>query len=307
MTQYEPLGTVPDSDQQKQCGQAEAQQIPDERSVPFGKDPAERHANHDAKRKGAVRILGDDLVREQPVDSVLSSSLEHAFPAGEHRFDHLRVPKPFADALWHRRLAREDGSLHVDDAEDALGRQGRRLRHAAKILQIEPRESHGVHLVIRVSDGKSEIDSGLSRNATDLIFADRESTRFPGESKVQPIPAVDLVPPARGVAEQVAVRGEKAHRMVRFTVLRQQTRKILGAALPVAQQREENLRRGDHHLPGTLHDLPLLHGRQLDQPPELRARLVFRRSTPLDRAVDREQQRRQGRENHQNEDASAGF
>ncbi len=70
----------------------------------------------------------------------------------------------------------------------------------------------------------------------------------------------------------------------RFTVLREQACKILGAALSVAQQREENLRRGDHHLPGTLHDLPLLHGRQLDQPPELRARLVSveaRRSTAL--------------------------
>jgi hypothetical protein len=32
-----------------------------------------------------------------------------------------------------------------------------------------------------------------------------------------------------------------------------------------------------------------------------------RRSTPLDRAVDREQQRRQGRENHENNDAAARF
>src|SRR5712692_2014054 len=51
------------------------------------------------------------------------------------------------------------------------------------------------------------------------------------------------------------------------------------------------------------HDLPLVQSRQLDEPFELRPRLAFSRSTPLDRAVDREQQRRQGRENHQNEDA----
>jgi len=35
LAQHEPLGAVPDSDQQKQRGQADAQQIPDERSVPL--------------------------------------------------------------------------------------------------------------------------------------------------------------------------------------------------------------------------------------------------------------------------------
>ena len=95
--------------------------------------------------------------------------------------------------------------------------------------------------------------------------------------------------------------------MVHLPVLGEETRKILGAALPVLEQSQKDLRGGDHHLPGALHDLPLLHRGELHQPPELRARLPFLRSAPLDRAVDGEQQGRQGRQNHENQDASASF
>jgi hypothetical protein len=92
VAQHEPLGAVPGSHQEKQRGQTDAQQVPHERPVRLGKDLSERNRHHDAERKGSVGILGDDFVRQQPGDPVLRFRLEHAFPAGQHRLDHLRVP-----------------------------------------------------------------------------------------------------------------------------------------------------------------------------------------------------------------------